>query len=159
MNALRFSQTLNTVTADTLESLAMVFLVPEEDAPRSSGSMIRAGVTFTGRFNGSLELTVSSALLGELAENMLGLGESIDLDLQQDAVKEFSNVICGNILPAIGGVQEIFFVNAPSILTGSAVAHEESWVLAGKTRLFTEEGTMSVTLYTDPCALAVSDAA
>ena len=159
MNALPFSQSLNTVTADTLESLALVFLVPEEDAPRSSGKTIRAGVTFTGRFNGALEISVSSALLAELAENMLGLGESIDLDLQKDAVKEFANVICGNILPTIGGAEEIFLVGTPSVLEGPAVVREDSWALAGKTKLFTEEGTMTVTLYTDPSALEASEAA
>jgi len=159
MRALPFSQSLNSVTGNTLESLALMFLIPEDEAPRSSGATIRAGVSFTGPFEGALELAISSELLAELSENMLGLGEPIDPDLQKDALKEFANVICGNILPEIAGAQEIFLVNAPTLLTGPDGMTQDAWETAGKTKLFTEEGSLSVTMYTDPCAFSASNAA
>jgi CheY-specific phosphatase CheX len=159
MRAFPFSQCLNTVTGNTLESLALMLLVPEDEAPRSSGATVRAGVSFTGPFEGALELAISSDLLAELSENMLGLGEPIDPDLQKDALKEFANVICGNILPEIAGAQEIFLVNAPMLLSGQEGMSQDAWEVAGKTTLFTEEGTLAVTMYTDPCALSTSNAA
>jgi chemotaxis protein CheY-P-specific phosphatase CheC len=72
---------------------------------------------------GDLLLIISDAAMPELASNMLGMDEeeTPPEDQQRDAVKETLNVICGNLLPKIGGVEAVFDIQAPEILEAEAL--------------------------------------
>jgi hypothetical protein len=78
---------------------------------------VAAQVQFSGRFSGRLELRLSETVLLELAANMLGVDESgpIGIEQQRDALREIANVVCGRLLPLIGG-REAEFIIEPSIV-------------------------------------------
>ena len=91
------NQALHQATVNAFEELAFVFPMPELEPPADSPSTA-ATVDFEG---GRLVLTVSDDLLPAIAANMLGDQEPSRED-QLDALREVANVICGNVLPAIG---------------------------------------------------------
>jgi CheY-specific phosphatase CheX len=150
-----YDEQLYRVSAETMESLALMFLVPEEDAIIFGVMPDRvARVDFTGPFDGSLTITFSDELMSELAGNMLGTIDVNEIapEQQDDALKELLNVICGNLLPQIAGNEAVFKVCSPRILTdgGEDNAHEE----IGDARLFLENGVVEVTFaVADPSAL------
>jgi len=113
------------VAEETFESLVFMLLMPEEEAEEGgeADTGITAKITFAGPFAGALFLTVSSGMLGSLVVNMLGLEEDDagSPAQQEDALKELLNVICGNVLPAVAGVEAVFDVQAGEILAEGGI--------------------------------------
>ena len=76
-------------------------------------------VSFRGPLSGRLVLRASSEILPGVAANMLGADGEYPLAVQRDALGELANVICGNLLPMIGGAEAVFVLSAPhEYLTG-----------------------------------------
>jgi CheY-specific phosphatase CheX len=95
------------------------FMLPGPAAgPTETTAMSAARVGFTGPFGGSVRLRLPSAMLEELASNMLGLeaGQPVPLDQQADALRELLNVICGNLLPRLAGTEAVFDVGTAETL-------------------------------------------
>jgi chemotaxis protein CheY-P-specific phosphatase CheC len=120
----KHSELLMEVAGQTLEQLAFIFSFPDDmdtDAVWEE-EMTGCHVTFRGPLQGDLLLIISNAAMPELASNMLGMDEeeTPPEDQQKDAVKEALNVICGNLLPKIGGVEAVFDIQAPEILEAGA---------------------------------------
>jgi CheY-specific phosphatase CheX len=104
------------VTIDTLEKLAFMFASPLEAPPEvAEPDLVTVRVEFGGEFAGGMEVSLSGPVLAELAANMLGEmdGEPLAPDAQLDALKELANVVCGNMLPALGGDAAEFNIQAP----------------------------------------------
>jgi CheY-specific phosphatase CheX len=118
------SNVLMEVAGETLEQLAFIFSFPDD--MDSDGiwaeSVTGCHVTFNGQAEGGLLMLISSDALPELAANMLGLeeDETPPLDQQHDAMREALNVICGNILPRIGGAEAVFDIQKPEIVEAEA---------------------------------------
>lgn len=114
------SELLLEIAGETLEQLAFIFSFPDEMDPDAIWEEAATGcrVAFTGPMHGEVLLVISSAAMPELAANMLGLDEdeTPPEDQQQDALREALNVICGNLLPRIGGVEAVFDIQAPEIM-------------------------------------------
>jgi len=70
-------------------------------------------VEFRGPLNGRLVVRASSSILPEVANNMLGEDDQRPVALQRDALGEIANVICGHVLPMIGGSDAVFHLAAP----------------------------------------------
>ena len=119
------SDVLMEVAGETLEQLAFIFSFPDDMDPDAiwAESVTGCHVTFSGHAKGGVLMLISSAALPELAANMLGLeeDETPPDDQQKDALREALNVICGNLLPRIGGVEAIFDIQAPEILEAEAL--------------------------------------
>lgn len=150
-----FDEEVFRVAAETIEALALMFLLPEEEAAGDSGPRRAASVGFDGPFEGSVVVSISECLLPELAGNMLGQEDSIQSSAgqQEDALKELTNVICGNILPVIGGREPVFHVGTPIIVEeGQAGEVFDGQALTGKANMFLDEGTIQVFLYADETA-------
>jgi hypothetical protein len=63
-------------------------------------------------------------------------------------------VICGNILPEVGGVQAVFNVSSPVILDESDWPDDEDDGSVGQTQFFIDGGLIEITLrVSDPAAL------
>lgn len=110
---------LNRVTIDTLEKLAFIFAYSEDEVILDDSENITiAGVVFEGPFSGQLMMIISSSAILEIASNMLGMEEDEEVALadQHDTLKETLNIICGNLLPEIGGKQSVFSIGTPEIL-------------------------------------------
>jgi hypothetical protein len=140
--------TLGDVTALTLETLC--FFYPEvevselQEAATVDGTM---SVRFEGPLTGRVVVRLCGGLLPLLASNMLGDVDG-DYHMQRDALAEVTNVICGNLMPLIGGAEAAFVLRAPQPvidLTGAA-PHPTALVRFG----LEESGRVDVMLYFDP---------
>ena len=120
----QIKEALTNIAVETFEQLAFMFAFSQEDEnPGQFNSPVFARISFSGDFCGTLVMKVSSIILEELAANMLGVDEEekTTLDQQHDALKETLNIICGNLLPAVAGKQEIFNINAPEIVSAESL--------------------------------------
>ena len=151
MNA-AISGILSDVVVDTLEKLAFLFAVPlEGPAPEETRELATVCVRFSGPLRGGMRLSLSQPVLSELAANMLGAddGSALSADEQHDALRELINVICGNLLPLIGGNNAEFTIQTPFISTAAAAeAGASAPVTAGST-LSVESGICRVALQLD----------
>jgi len=106
-------------SVQTLEKLAFIFAVPEEeDVEPEEGETVDVAISFSGPFSGGMLILYPRGDLDELAANMLGLDDEDEIasDQKVDALKETINIVCGNILPAIGGKEAVFDIDAPVII-------------------------------------------
>lgn len=118
---------------------------PEQPAPSEREIGVR--IAFDGVFHGALEITCPRAIAQQLANSMLGGAAPSPQELQ-DAFGEISNVITGNLLPAIAGSQLVFDVGAPGRLDGQAPLN---WRPCARVRLRSDEGPIDLVLYIDEC--------
>jgi CheY-specific phosphatase CheX len=96
------------------------FLMPQSDRGQEPQvNSAGACVSFNGAFKGCMLVLLSPEALSLLSSNMLGHEGSPDEMVEQDALREIANVICGNSLPAIFEVKEPFRMEAPKIFTDS----------------------------------------
>jgi CheY-specific phosphatase CheX len=104
-------------TALTFEELGLVLPgidLTEEQRAAPWEAVVEIG--FRGPLVGSLVLAVAGDILPTIVANMLG-GEGIDtLKARHDALGELGNVICGNALPTIAGVEATFDIEPPKVI-------------------------------------------
>lgn len=147
------------VTSDTLEKLAFLFATPMDAPPALDETQLTTvRVEFGGAFAGGVELSLSGPALDELAVNMLGAddGESIAPEARLDALKELANVVCGNLLPILGGGEAVFNIQAPVVVP----ADRPAWArCAASCGLALDQGICRVRLRLEPGAAGASPSA
>ena len=151
MNA-AISGILTDVVVDTLEKLAFLFAAPlEGPVPEDTRELATVRVRFSGPLCGGMQLSLSRSVLAELAGNMLGAddGSALSADEQNDALRELINVICGNLLPMIGGGTAEFNIQTPFIPAAGASAAGELAPVAAVSNLSVESGICRVALQLD----------
>jgi CheY-specific phosphatase CheX len=151
MNAVT-SSILSDVVVDTLEKLAFLFAAPlEGPAPEETRELATVRVRFSGPICGGMQLSLSRPVLAELAGNMLGADDASALspDEQHDALRELVNVICGNLLPLIGGNNAEFHIQTPFIPAGDASGAGEFGPTNAASNLSVESGICLVALQLD----------
>jgi CheY-specific phosphatase CheX len=151
MNA-AISGILSDVVVDTLAKLAFMFAAPlEGPAPEGTQELATVRVRFSGPICGGMQLSLSRPVLAELAGNMLGAddGSALSADEQQDALRELINVICGNLLPMIGGSSVEFHIQTPFIPAAGTLASGEFGPVAAVSNLAVESGICRVALQLD----------
>lgn len=124
------------------------FLLPNLDLEESQlllPAEASVSVSFEGPFCGSLVITVHGDMLIALAGNMLGTDDASDRQ-RLDALGEIGNVVCGNLLPRIGGSRVIFRLQAP-LLTQGAEGIAPAGEVLGHARLGFDEGWADLQLY------------
>lgn len=114
-------QFLSRALTATFEELALI--CPDtklSDEQSESLVDVAVSVSFNGPLSGRLVLRASSEILPGIAENMLGANGTYPFAVQRDALGELANVICGNLLPKVGGAQAVFVLSAPhEYITGN----------------------------------------
>lgn len=96
------------------------YLMPQSDSGQEPQvNSVGACVSFDGPFKGCLLVFISPEALSMLSSNMLGRAGSPDEMVEQDALREVANVICGNSLPTIFEVTEPFRMETPMIIANS----------------------------------------
>jgi CheY-specific phosphatase CheX len=136
---------LRDVASSTLEELA--FLLPldtQDDAAHNGPVEAVASVSFRGPFDGRLVLRVSGNLLPTIAGNMFGDDEIHPEYHQRDALGELANVICGNLLPSIGGASAVFLLDAPQV---SLFEVPNADAPTAEARIALEQGAADVVLF------------
>jgi CheY-specific phosphatase CheX len=110
------------VLDQTFSSLAFMMAMPPDMAEEGpAGPWVAAEVRFEGPATGAVFLRVQEKMLLPLASNMLGMDfdeAPPNAEQQRDALKEIINVVCGNLLPELAGVEAVFNVHAPVLLEG-----------------------------------------
>ena len=113
-------RSLSRALTSTFEELALI--CPDtnlSDAQCEAVVDVAVTVSFNGPLSGRLVLRASSEILPGIAENMLGADAEYPAAIQRDALGELANVICGNLLPMMGGAEAVFVLSAPhEYLTG-----------------------------------------
>jgi len=84
---------------------------------------VRASLS-AGASRGRLDLIVSRSLLPIIAGNMLGVAHASDPALQEDALGELANVICGNILADLDNVRVEVRISPPAAFSPAPVEGE-----------------------------------
>ena len=151
MNA-AISGILNDVVVDTLQKLAFLFAAPlEGPAPEDMRELATVRVRFSGPLCGGMQLSLSRPVLAELAGNMLGADDAsaLSADEQHDALRELINVICGNLLPMIGGGTAEFNIQTPFIPAAGVSAAAELASVNALSNLSVESGICLVALQLD----------
>lgn len=117
---------LTQATISTFEELGFVLPTPEIDEDQAAVALAwRARVAFRGPVAGWLEIRITDGCADELAANMLGLAEGVDPVIKRDALGEIANVVCGNVVPALGTPQDVFDLGAPELFAIGADENTE----------------------------------
>lgn len=151
MNA-AISGILTDVVIDTLQKLAFLFAAPlEGPAPEDTRELATVRVRFSGPVCGGMQLGLSRPVLAELAGNMLGADDAsaLSADEQYDALRELINVICGNLVPMIGGGTAEFNIQTPFIPAAGASAAGEFASVDAVSHLSVESGICVAALRLD----------
>lgn len=162
MNSLQLQTTLYSATASTFEELAL--LCPSPDVGREQRLQPLVGgasVTFDGPIRGELVLSVTDEVLTAAVTNMLAADDAPVITLQQDAVCELANVICGSLLPEVAGRRAIFRLGVPR-WHGAGETHSASLAAFGEpiTEILMglDEGRVEVSLFIANARLGVEGA-
>ena len=148
------AEQLYQVSARIFEDLGMLLPTPDLEAGQLAAPVdATADVYFCGPFTGSLRVALCGGLLPMLASNMLGSDEEPPLVQQLDSLGEISNVICGNLLPALAGLKQVFLIGAPKVTPGEPETVTEGMLLA-VTQIGLEEGRADVRLQISPEGIA-----
>ncbi len=104
-----------------------------------------ASVAFTGPTSGRLEIKTYGGLVPVIAANMMGRDDTTPEE-RQDAMGEFANVLCGNLLPELAGQDAVYSIQHPE--TGSD-ENESDCESAAEINLVYDEGDLDLFLYFD----------
>ena len=108
-------QCLSQKLAATFEELALVCADTQLSVQQSEAPVdLAMSVSFTGPLTGCLILRATSDILPAIADNMLGTSGHASEAVLTDALGELANVLCGNLLPSVGGAESVFVLSAPS---------------------------------------------
>lgn len=102
---------------------------------------------FTGPMNGRMLLGLSGNLSARIASGFLGGQEPPDRDQQVDAFKELANILCGNLLPYVGGSRAVFKIAAPRRLSREEWAQKPGERLFGETSASYEGGAIFLRVF------------
>lgn len=147
------SRELYRAAALTFEQLSFMLPMPDDGEKHTPPAVeIVAAVRFRGPFSGRLLVGAPRAFLPPLAANMLG-EDDVESEVQQlDALAEVANVICGNLLPALAGVEAVFDFEAPQVFESALLAADER--PTAQVVITLDEGAARVDLHVDDRAAA-----
>ena len=104
--------------SDTLEQFAFTFLDVEEDAcfNAMTNDYIYVEMGFSGPVDGTVSLCASVDFCNHLAANVLGDdSDAVDMAMSEDVLKEFLNVMCGQLTCSLFGDPHVFNLTVPSV--------------------------------------------
>jgi hypothetical protein len=108
---------LKTVVTDVLGDLA--FMVTDDEAPdlRAGAVWMQARITYFGPASGTLSCWCTRDLATQLAANLLGIEpeEGQALTAADDALREFMNVLCGQLVTSWHGTEAVFNLSIPDV--------------------------------------------
>lgn len=137
-------QALYQASIVTFEELGFMFpSACADEANIDDAKSVNVAIDFSGEFGGKFLLRIEREVLPVIAANMLGEEPPFEAVMLNDVLGEIANVICGNMLPAIGGKAAVFHLSAPHIINNFDHAEKPSAIA----RLDLEDGRADVSLY------------
>ncbi|MCA9245027.1 MAG: chemotaxis protein CheX [Phycisphaerales bacterium] len=107
---------LTRVLDDVLGGLA--FLIRDDETALPEGqSWWQCLGSYSGDASGVVRCSCSRGFAAMLAQNLLGAeaGEAVDDETATDALREFMNVLCGNLVTSIHGSTGVFDIGIPQV--------------------------------------------
>lgn len=132
----------------TFEDLG--FLLPDDGvSEEQGGASFRASarIHFRGPSEGYLCIRLYGGFLPELTANMLGEEEIPSEEDQADALGELSNVICGNLLPSMAGLEAVFNLDAPEVQVGGEVPEAPAQSLTASCVVGIDDGRVELDIH------------
>lgn len=104
--------------SQVLEQMAFLFADPvaPDDVGDPPEDPIAARMTFSGAASGAITLHTDRAVCSELLENITGSQVEESPELENQALLELLNVICGRMLTRIAGDRPVFDLTPPHML-------------------------------------------
>lgn len=109
--------TLRGIFSEVLADLAFMFSDEAQAEPGPGAVWLETTISYCGRLGGTLRLWCTRDFSSLLAANLLGIDPE-EQDAQadaEDAVKEFMNIVCGQLVTAVHGSEEVFHLTIPQI--------------------------------------------
>ena len=128
------------------------FVLPDEQLQewQESASLdYRTRVSFSGPVRGELVIRISEDVASEMAANMLGLFDGADGSVIEDALGEIANVICGNLVPALGRPEDVFDLGAPETTLDPSQENEPSAAPIARVDVGLDEGRAELLLFVE----------
>lgn len=135
---------LQQTAISTFEQVAFLLLDPV-GAGACATSAVERRVDFEGPVSGRLMLRVDGGVLPHIAENMLGCGSAHARTVQLDALGELANIICGNVVPALGDESALYRLTVRPVTTAAA---DEAGVAAATAHFDVNGAFVECVLYT-----------
>ncbi len=109
--------TLATIFSEVLQNLAFMFSDDDEAETVACDRWLETRIGYTGPAQGTLRLRCPRDFSVLLAGNLLGIDpQAPDSEHQAcDAVKEFMNILCGQLITALHGTEDVFDLTIPEI--------------------------------------------
>jgi CheY-specific phosphatase CheX len=115
----RIEKKLGETAVRTFEDTCFMYSVPELKEVQSNLPMEAAAeVKYRGNFTGRVVLEARGGLFKSIAVNMLGNDHPTETQMR-DALGEIANIICGNVIPALGESPDSYRIENPRYLTGA----------------------------------------
>ena len=112
-------EVLAKVLESVLEQLAFMFgeVVGKEELITEGERYLHATMGFKGSQSGILGVAVPAEIGVVLASNILGIdeGEEVASEKSVDALKEFLNIVCGQLLTTVYGDAPVFDLTVPEV--------------------------------------------
>ena len=153
----RLRLALEKTATGVFEQLTFLLTSREAGATQQNASLnLAAAVAFQGPICGTLHVAVFGDLVKTMAANMLGNAEPPTEFQQRDALKEIANVICGNLLPHLMGVDAVYHIDAPFILESGVWPDQNPTAPPTQCQINFQQGRAELQLSLYPCTDAES---
>ena len=109
--------TLATILSEVLQDLAFMFSDGEEDETTPGEVWLETEIAYEGASCGGLRLLCTRHFAATLATNLLGAEPDHVTNASEahDAVKEFMNIVCGQLVTAWYGTEDVYNLTIPTI--------------------------------------------
>lgn len=147
--------TLATIFADVLADLAFMFTDDEHRDPDPGDPWIETTIGYRGPASGDLSLRCPRSFTGLLAANLLGASvDDPDAAIAaEDAACEFMNIVCGQLVTALHGTEDVFNLTIPE-LNELDEAPDLTWDDGQSSSTISVEGNRIQLLYAPQQAIA-----
>ncbi|UCG17278.1 MAG: chemotaxis protein CheX [Phycisphaerales bacterium] len=108
---------LAAVVSEVLQNLAFMFTDFYDAEVSSKDIWLETEIGYTGPARGTLRFHCNREFTTLLAANLLGTDpESVDSPAKaNDAAKEFVNILCGQLITALHGTEDVFDLTIPRL--------------------------------------------
>lgn len=144
------NEVLARITTGVFERFAFMFVEePEENSLEWRGDYLFSTITFEGPSKGALSVMAPEPLCRELAANVLGVDEDdADDAITEDALKELSNIILGELVAELFGTEAVFNLTVPSLFRVDRSKWQELCADTDNVHLLVEDQPVLVNLVT-----------
>jgi len=96
-----------------------MFTDDAHEDPAADDPWLETSIGYRGKYNGDLHFRCTRSFTYLLAANLLGAepGGEDAVNSADDAAKEFMNIVCGQLVTALHGSEDIFNLTIPEIST------------------------------------------